>query len=285
MKITKRQLRQIIKENIFSRIKQTLGIGNIVENCFNIGETELKSKLSVYAQDKIRTVGVQNTVKSVDRRGDDGRALPYAIEAIAESVEMVLNSESVDAGEKYNIIYTGEGGEFYRIGGAFDKTLAHITLQIKEIDEKYSNVKVVFHESGKFNLVSTGAGVPRLKMDKILAAGIELLKQKFLTQDMGIHDASGTPVLRGDQVSRNDLFDIGGKLGFAGIVDNTMLDNFCTGVSRLANEFVKAKVEFTIDIGISASNNSYDQRASAIEISRIIDLKIYQAKENMRSFS
>jgi hypothetical protein len=298
MKLTRRQLRSIINESIMGRLKQSFGFGDVFENCFDIGRTELKDKLKSYAGKKINTVGVSSAINTIDRRGDTGNYIVKSIESLVDSVNVTFNKSFIDGGEKYQIVYTQSSGDFANVGGVFGQTLLHLVIETEEIDENNSRVTAKFHGGDEFRIGGHGtsgptsggylaSGAPSVNMDKILVGAVVLLKQKFITNDMALRSGTGTALAKGaSEFSRDDLFGEVGKLGFAGVVSNSRLGEFCKALSRLSNEFVQAKIEFTIDMSLKSAVHigSGSSRSKAIDQVGLIDLKIYQAETNMRQY-
>lgn len=298
MKITKRNLRELVRENILSQIKQYLGLGGIFENCFSMGETSLKNKLKSYTDKKINTVGFSGTIDTINRRGDSGDVLARLLKRFVDSVDVVFNKSFIDGGEKYQIVYTQSSADFANIGGTFGETLLNLVVEVREIDENNSRVIAILHGGDRFQIggyrtsgpISGGnvaSGAPSVNMDKILAGGVELLRQKFITGDMGLRLGTGTALARGaSEFSRDDLSSRVGKLGLTGVVSNSRLSDFCSALSKLANEFVQAKIEFTVDMALKSAVyvGSADQRRKAVDQISLIDFKIYQAEQNMNNY-
>ena len=298
MKITKRNLRELVRENILSQIKQSLGLGSIFENCFSMGETSLKNKLKSYTDKKINTVGFSGTIDTINRRGDSGDVLARLLKRFVDSVDVVFNKSFIDGGEKYQIVYTQSSADFANIGGTFGETLLNLVVEVREIDENNSRVIAILHGGDRFQIggyrtsgpISGGnvaSGAPSVNMDKILAGGVELLRQKFITGDMGLRLGTGTALARGaSEFSRDDLSSRVGKLGLTGVVSNSRLSDFCSALSKLANEFVQAKIEFTVDMALKSAVyvGSADQRRKAVDQISLIDFKIYQAEQNMNNY-
>jgi hypothetical protein len=298
MKITRIQLLNIINESIKGRLKQAFGLGDIFENCFSIGSSELKNKLGSYVKNKANTVGINRTMTTIDRRGDRGDFLITAINDLVDSVDMTLNKSFIDGGEKYQIVYTQSSADFANVGGTFGETLLNLVVEVREIDGNNSRVSAMLHGGDRFQIGGYGtsgplsggnvaSGAPSVNMDKILAGGVELLRQKFITGDMALRLGTGTSLARGaGEFSRDDLSSNVGKLGLTGVVSNSRLGDFCSALSKLANEFVQAKIEFTVDMALKSAVyvGSADQRRKAIDQISLIDFKIYQAEQNMREY-